>query len=555
MSAPSTSESPGGMGADEERQSARFAAPPPANDGAGEPSRPGGYTWRIDQIFDEMARGEWLGDLLPTRYPSLCRYLSRDSDHGGLRSGQVVSVIGEPGGRKTSFAATMAWDVGGDGRPAVFCQFDEGADLIASRVAQLCGLSERELWRATAKGERNRQWDEARAEVKRKAMFLDVLARPSSLQQVVVAYWDLCRLAGGRAGAILVDDVQKMAAMCYPDMEERIGINKLLDEALSIAHEPGGPMILFTSKSKQSGYEGGRPGRSPRAIASGGGSQNVAYDPDTVLLMKLLEDGVIEVEIAKARKRRRDMPNRFWLEQDEKTSELKEVPQPAKTVKAAKVKSAASKLPGRVRTDLFNALTVLASHPGGLSGGDWEKQLGGRKWATVIGPAKRLGLVSEQKEGRTKRLVPVANWTGLLSQLDDQAIGRALEKAAQELASNAPVPDDQPDDTTEHHGENSVASVVCGVDAERDTTEHHGGPSVASVVSPADNTADTTDGFPFRGTSEGSVMSTATSSLEQQEQAAATTSPDQSRRAKEQDVDAEASHVPGIPAEALEGVF
>ncbi len=215
-----------------------------------------------------------------------------DALGGGLQAGRLITLLGAPGGGKTTLANQWAEHIADSGRPVVYLTLEDSPDtLLAKTLARVGGLD----YSAALHGYASQRAviSQALATVahRRSAARLlyveDVngltLADVKSLAASHFARYDAAH--DGGAGVLIVDYLQRLArAQRGPDARDdlRIVVGKLAEDLRVMARDLGCCVIAIASMNRASGY-GKDSGVSTLASAKEAG--DIEYTADVLMAL------------------------------------------------------------------------------------------------------------------------------------------------------------------------------------------------------------------------------------------------------------------------------
>jgi KaiC/GvpD/RAD55 family RecA-like ATPase len=242
-------------------------------------------------------RIEQMREALPTGFESLTTILN-----GGLRPERVLTVLGGPGGGKTTFCNQIAEYAANAGRPVVYVACEEPpATLYAKTLARIgrVGYAAAQFgWRAEREA-----IDRARALVReressRRLLYVEGFTDLAGLQEVVATHFQ--RYAdeeqGGGTGVLVIDYLQVIAQALVRSgsgqvRDENQCIGLLMYELRVLAKVLNCTILVISSQSRASGYGNNNP------LTSGRGSNFIEYSSDVLISLDKDEESPLSAEM------------------------------------------------------------------------------------------------------------------------------------------------------------------------------------------------------------------------------------------------------------------
>jgi replicative DNA helicase len=219
-------------------------------------------------------------EAIPTGFSQLNAVLN-----GGLREGRIFTVLGGPGGGKTTFCNQVAEHAANQGRPVVYVACEEPpATLYAKTLARLGRLNYAAAQFGWS-GERE-AIDRARSSVRQRQssqrlLYVEGFSDLATLQEIVRAHFQRFEETGG-TGVLVIDYLQCLAQVVTRagssqarDENQLIGL--LMYELRVLAKVLNCTVVVISSQSRASGYGNNN------ALTSGRGSNFIEYGSDVLI--------------------------------------------------------------------------------------------------------------------------------------------------------------------------------------------------------------------------------------------------------------------------------
>ncbi len=214
---------------------------------------------------------------------------------GGLREGRVYTVLGGPGGGKTTFCNQLAEYVANQGRPVVYVACEEPpATLYAKTLARIGKVSYAVAqfgWASQREAiDRAREQVRARAS-SRRLLYVEGFSDLPALSEMARTHFQRYEdeQNGGGAGMLVVDYLQVLAQTAIRSgnsqaREEHQLIGLLMYELRLLAKLLKCMVVVISSQSRASGYGNSNP------LTSGRGSNFIEYSSDVLISIDKDED-------------------------------------------------------------------------------------------------------------------------------------------------------------------------------------------------------------------------------------------------------------------------
>lgn len=285
----------------------------------------------LPSLADVVEAMQFDGRRLQTALPTFDDLL-----RGGLPTRRLVTVLGAPGGGKTTLMTCLMDGFEQQGASCLYFASDESREGIAVRLGQLSG--------------HGRQAMESPHDVERRRFAAKLRQRPHLVivdprrdrMTIEDAARRLALHAGTRIPVLIVDSLQTaLSASVDPDASEYERIETVTNVLEDIALRRN--MLVFgISEMSRAAYRSGGKGADTRALAGGKGAGRIEYASDLQISLTEVDPqkpGLVDVEVTKNRLTGKKPV--FRIQIDDASASVREVEAPVRPspVEAAEQKA------------------------------------------------------------------------------------------------------------------------------------------------------------------------------------------------------------------------
>lgn len=247
---------------------------------------------------------------------------------GGMPPRKLVTILGAPGGGKTTFTTCLMDGFEQQGASCAYVAADECREGIAVRLGQLAGHP-----RTAMESPHDSVRREFAKALRQRPHLVIVDPRKDRLTVEDVARRLHARAQkDGRIPVLIVDSIQTAPSSSVdPDASEYERIDTMVNVLEALAGRYG-MLVIGISEMSRAAYKTGTKGADVRALAGGKGAGRIEYASDLQLSLTEVDpdkQGLVELDISKNRitgKKRR-----MRLQIDEQRASVREVEMPDET--------------------------------------------------------------------------------------------------------------------------------------------------------------------------------------------------------------------------------